>query len=147
MKILLVYRTEKDKTGKTVKEIKERLEKIGQKVELLSREDDLNMNSLSSSMGSLSAAIEKKNKENNYDIIYTHDWSIAMPLLIPSRVLSEKHYCLFHDIEPSGAKSRILQRIVGNMMGEKLLVKTKELSDKFPKAVFSSDGITKEISK
>ena len=147
MKILIVYRTEKDATGKSVKEIKERFEKAGHKVDLISREDDLNLYSLSSSMGSLSAAIEKKDKENSYNIIYTQDWSIAFPLLIPTRILSEKHYCLFHNIEPSGAKSRILQKIAGNMMGDKLIVKTQQLREKFPKAAFSPDGLAPKTIK
>jgi len=65
-----------------------------------------------------------------------------MPLLIPSKVLFEKHYCLFHDIEPS-TQSKIFQRIVGNMLGNKLVVKTKELKEKFPKSHLSENGTLK----
>ena len=141
MKILIVYRNREGTYWETIKDMEKKLVERGHKVDLLSREDDLNMGSLSNSMGSLPVAIERKDKEKNYDIIYTQDWSIAFPLLIPNRILAKKHYCFFHDIEPSGAKSRILQKIVGNMIGEKLIVKTKELKEKFPRAVFSSDGI------
>ena len=147
MKILIVFRRKERIIWESIKQMEKKLVKLGHNVDLLSREEDLNMNSLSSSMGGLSVAIEKKDKENNYGIIYTQDWSIAMPLLLPTKTLFEKHYCLFHDVEPSGAKSRVLQRIVGNMMGTKLVVKTKELKEKFPGAIFSEDGISKDVLK
>ena len=140
MKILVVYRTEKDFVGKSVKNIAESLKKQGHEVDLVSRNEDLNFETLSSSMEGLKGFILKINEKENYDIIYTQDWSIAMPLLIPSKVLFEKHYCLFHDIEPS-SKSKIFQKIVGNMLGNKLLVKTKELKEKFPKAIPSKNGL------
>ena len=141
MKILVIYRTEKDAIAKSVKEIAENLKKMGNGVEIVSRNEDLNLQTLSSSMDSLRAFVTKMDEKENYDIIYSQDWSIAFPLLIPNRILTEKHYCLFHNIEPSGAQSKILQRIVGNMMGEKLIVKTQELKEKFPKAVLSHNGI------
>ena len=141
MKILVIYRTEKDAIAKSVKEIAENLKKMGNGVEIVSRNEDLNLQTLSSSMDSLRAFVTKMDEKENYDIIYSQDWSIAFPLLIPNRILTEKHYCLFHNIEPSGAQSKILQRIVGNMIGEKLIVKTKELKEKFPKAVLSHNGI------
>jgi len=147
MKILIVCRKKEGKDWDVVKNIEKKLTQLGHNIELLSREEDLNMNSLSSSMGSLSSAVEKLDAKNSYDMIYTQDWSIALPFLIPTKILFEKHYCLFHDIEPSAAKSRILQKIVGNMMGEKLIVKTKELKEKFPKAVLSSDGVGIDMLK
>ena len=141
MKILIIYRTERDAIAKSVKEIAENLKKMGNGVEIVSRNEDLNLQTLSSSMDSLRAFVTKMDEKENYDIIYSQDWSIAFPLLIPNRILTEKHYCLFHNIEPSGAQSKILQRIVGNMMGEKLIVKTQELKEKFPKATLSQNGI------
>jgi len=142
MKILIVYRRKEKDSWEAIKNIEKKLKELGHEVELLSRDDDLNMDSLSSSMGSLTKVIERKNKEKNYDIIYTQDWSIAFPLLIPNRILSEKHYCIFHNIEASGAKSRILQKIAGNMLGNKLIVKTKEMKERFPSAILSEDGLT-----
>ena len=79
MKILIVLRKWEDKegVGKTVKKIKEKLQKQGHIVETLSREDDLGITSLSNSTGPLREFILIKNKKEDYDIIYTHDWSIA----------------------------------------------------------------------
>ena len=145
MKILVIYRTEKDAIAKSVKEIAENLTKMGNGVEIVSRNEDLNLQTLSSSMDGIKGFVMKMDEKENYDIIYSQDWSIAFPLLIPNRILTEKHYCLFHNIEPSGAQSKILQRIVGNMMGEKLIVKTQELKEKFPKAVLSQSGITEKM--
>jgi len=144
MKALMILRKWNDDegVGETVRKIKENLEKNGWKVDTLSRINDLHMDSLSSSMGTLKEAIRKKDQEENYDVIYTHDWSIAFPLLIPEKVFVEKHYCFFHDIQPGG-KSKVFQRIVGNMLGKKLLVKTEALKKKFPKATLSPDGMIK----
>jgi hypothetical protein len=143
MKILILDRKKEDVIGEEVEKIKKRLEEKGHEVDTLSREEDLELPSLSSSMGSLGRIVLKKEKD--YDMIYTQDWSLAFPLLVPKKVLFEKHYCLFHNIEPSGAKSKILQKIAGNMLGDHLVVKTKELKDKFKKAFFSEDGIPEKL--
>lgn len=142
MKILIIYRRKEKDSWEAIKDIEKKLRNLGNEVDILSREEDLNMDSLSSSMGSLAKVIERKDKEKNYDIIYTQDWSIAFPLLIPNKILFEKHYCIFHNLEASGAQSRIMQKIVGNILGNKLIVKTSELKDKFPKAILSKDGLT-----
>ena len=142
MKILILYRTQKDFTGKSIKDIKENLESKGHKVEAVSRNEDLHLESLSSSMDGLKGFIIKMNEKENYDLIYTQDWSIAFPILFPTKILFEKHYCLFHDTEEKGgAQSRILQKIAGNLLGNHLLVKTNELMVKFPKAILSKNGL------
>ena len=146
MKILLLARKMDGDIGKFITSLKEKLIEKGNEVDLVSREEDLGIPSLSGSMGTLGRAVMKKDKENNYDIIYTHDWSLAFPLLVPKKILFEKHFCLFHDVEPSGAKSRILQKIAGNMLGDHLVVKTKELKDKFQKAFFSEKGIPENLA-
>ena len=147
MKILVVYRTEKDSVGKFAKEIAENLKKKGHSVDLVSRNEDLHLQTLSGSMDGLKGFIIKLDEKENYDIIYTQDWSIALPLIIPTKTLFEKHYCLFHDIEPSGAQSKILQKIIGNMLGEKLIVRNIELKNKFPKSTLSPEGISAEMLK
>ena len=147
MKIMIVYRTEKDPVGKSVKVIAETLRKSGHIVELVSRNEDLNLQTLSGSMDGLKSFVVKIDEKENYDIIYTQDWSIAFPLVFPTKILFEKHYCLFHDLEPSGAQSKILQKITGNLLGSHLLVKTGELKKIFPKAIFSPDGVSIDILK
>jgi hypothetical protein len=148
MKILILYRTENDPTGEFVKEIKRNLDKAGHETELISRNKDLHLTSLSGSMDGLKNFVIKEDKRKNYDIIYTQDWSIAFPLLFPTKILFDKHYCLFHDFEKEGGpQSRIFQRITGSLLGEHLLVKTEELKRKFPKAILSKEGISNLIFK
>lgn len=140
MKILVVLRKWEDDSGKIVEDVKKNLERKGHQVETISREDDLKLFSLSGSMGSLKEFIIVKDKKENYDIIYTQDWSIAFPLLFPKKVLKNKHFCFFHEVQ-EGENSKVFQKIVGNMMGRKLIVKTEELKKRFPKAILASDGI------
>ncbi|MCR4284921.1 MAG: hypothetical protein NUV97_02655 [archaeon] len=134
MKILMVYRKKGDEVEKFVNVIKKQLIKRGDKVSVFSREDDLNMPDLSSSMGGLKDFVRKKDEEEKYDRIYTFDWSIAFPLLFPTKILKEKHFCFFYDVEPNGGKSKVLQKITAGMLGDHLFVKTKELKEKFSKA-------------
>lgn len=142
MKILVIYRTEKDATGASVKEIVDNLRKKGHNVKTVSRNEDLNFPTLSSSMDGLKEFVIKKGELENYDVIYTHDWSIAFPLLFPTKILFEKHYCLFHDTEENGgAQSKIMQKITGNLLGNHLFVKKEDLKKKFPKAILSKDGL------
>lgn len=141
MKILLIYRTNEDETGKSMKVLKEALEKKGHSVRAVSRNEDLGLPSLTSSMDALKNFVINEDKKENYDIVYTQDWSIAFPLVFPSKVLFDKHYCLFHGTEEKGAQSRIMQKIAGNLMGEHLFVKTEELKKKFSKAIFSKEGL------
>ncbi|HUW44056.1 MAG TPA: hypothetical protein VMV95_03805 [Bacillota bacterium] len=142
MKILLLYRTKDDPTGKFAKNIKDALEKKGCEIDSISRNEDLHIFSLSGSMDGLKNFVIEKDKENNYDIIYTQDWSIAFPLLFPTKILFDKHYCLFHDFEKEGgAQSKIFQKITGNLLGNHLLVKTEELKRNFSKSIISSDGL------
>ena len=140
MKILIVFRKKKEESWDIVMSVKQKLEEKGHNVDLLSREDDLGIDSLSGSMGTLKEAIKRRDKEKNYDVIYTQDWSMAFPLLIPERVFEKKHFCFFHNVQEEG-NSRIFQRIVGNMLGGNLLVRKEELKKKFPKSILAFDGI------
>ena len=145
-KILIVLRKWEDEegVGKAVKNIKEGLEKKGWKVDAVSREDDLKINSMSASMGPLKEFIKVKDEAENYDVIYTQDWSLAFPLLFPKKVFKEKHFCFFHNIQP-GENTKVFQKIVGNMLGEKLVVRTEELKEKFPKSTLASDGVKHKL--
>lgn len=60
MKVLIVSRRKNDESWGISENIKQALEDKGNTAHLISREDDLGLNSLSSSMGSLKEAIRKK---------------------------------------------------------------------------------------
>ncbi len=142
MKILILYRTNKDSTGKFLKSLEKNLVKGRHKVKMVSRNENLHMPSLSSSIRGIKDFVSKEVDENKYDLIYTQDWSIAFPLLFPSKILFDKHYCLFHSVEETRAQSKIMQKITGNLLGNHLLVRTEELKKKFSKATRSEDGMT-----
>ena len=146
MKILVVFRNKGGESWKIVESLSKNLRDLGHKVDILSREDDLGIDSLSGSMGVLKETIKRKNNVGGYDIIYTNDWSIAFPLLIPERVFEKEHYCFFHNVEPKG-QSKIFQRIVGNMMGDRLIVRTEKLKEIFLKSTLSPEGIKEDIFK
>jgi len=146
MKILIVLKNweNEEGVGESVRKIKQDLEKKGWTVDTISRENDLHINSLSGSMGSLKEIIREKDEKENYDLIYTQDWSIAFPILFPKRFFQEKHFCFFHG-KQDGESSKIFQKIVGNMMGERLIVKNEELKKMFPKSTLVPSGIDENL--
>lgn len=142
MKILIIHRTKNDDVGKFVNNLKANLEKKGNIIDLFTRNEDLHMPSLSSSMEGIKDFVKRKDLENKYDLIYTQDWSIAFPLLFPSKVAYEKHYSLFHNIQEDGnPASKILSKIAANMLGDHLFVRNQDLKKIFSKSSLSEDGM------
>lgn len=142
MRILIIYRTKNDDVGKFVTNLKINLEKNGNIVDLYSRNEDLHMSSLSSSMEGIKDFVKWKDLENKYDLIYTQDWSIAFPLLFPSKVAYKKHYSLFHNIQEDGnSTSKILSKIAANMLGDHLFVRNQDLKKIFSRSSLSEDGM------
>ena len=68
---------------KKFKKAKKRLIRIKGGDHSLSREGDLKIYSLWKSIFPIRKRIKKLMKKENYDIIYTQDWSFAFPLLFP----------------------------------------------------------------
>ena len=121
--------------GTVVRGLKKELEKRGHKVDLLSREDHFKVYSFSPMV--IREAVRRI--EDRYDIIYTHDWSLALSLLFPIPVCSKKHYSLFHGHQPN--KLRFIQTLVGKFMGKKLFVVGDTLKERFPKATLVYNGV------
>ncbi len=145
----MICRTKEDEVGQFMPGLKKELEKEGHFVDLIFRNEDLHMSTLSSSMEGLKEFTNNEDKKNKYDLIYTHDWSIAFPLLFPYKTLYEKHWCLFHNLQEDGdAKSKILSKITANLLGSHFLVRTEELKRTFPKSTLSQNGLKiKELIK
>jgi hypothetical protein len=105
--------------GRVLSEIKPFFEKAGHTVEIISREDDLNCNSTIKSIRKIRKIIKSK----KYDILFTQDWSCALPL-----ITFKNHYCFFHG--HSVGKEFFFQYIVGKLMGKRLITgdfKNKEI--------------------
>tara|TARA_Y100000031_G_scaffold151112_1_gene191698 strand:- start:533 stop:1249 length:717 start_codon:yes stop_codon:yes gene_type:complete len=85
-------------------------------------------------------------EENNYDIIYTQDYSIAFPLIFPP-LFWKKHLTCFCGIK-SGKHPHLIQwhhkflhRLVGKILGKKLVVIGDQLKEIFPKSTLIYRGI------
>jgi len=123
MKILIVMIRWKGGVGRVISGVKKELEAKGHKVEVISREDDLNSFSLKNSFFKL----RKEVKKRDYDILYTQDWSCAVPFLF-----KRKHYCCFHG--HNFGKGYWIQSLIGKFFGKKLIVVSKGFLNRFPKA-------------
>ncbi|MEX0919949.1 MAG: glycosyltransferase [Candidatus Pacearchaeota archaeon] len=147
MKILIILRKLKGGVGRANTEIANALRKKGHKVDILSREDDLKIYSLAKSIFPLRRKIRKLMKEKNYDIIYTQDYSMAIPLLFPRPIFWKKHFCCFCGtkkwIQPDAftGHHRIIQKIVGVMMGRKLVSIGDGIHKRFPKSTKIYRGV------
>lgn len=108
---ILIYMTRWDGgVGRVVSEIKPFFEREGHSLEIISREDDLKSYSTINSFKKIRQIVKKK----NYDILFTQDWSCALPLLT-----FRNHYCFFHG--HSVGKEFFFQYIVGKLMGRNLI--------------------------
>ncbi len=134
MKILIILIRWKGGVGRLCLSIKKELEKKGHKVDVISREEDLKCYSLKDSFLKLREEVKKR----DYDILYTQDWSSALPLLF-----YKNHYCCFCGRETT--KSRPLQLLIGKIMGENLVVIDDKLKEEFPKATLVYCGVDRDI--
>lgn len=105
------------------------MEKAGHEVITLSREEDLKCFSTKAAWWKL----RKKVKEIKPDIIYTHDWSCALPIL-----LFKNHFVHLYGFE---TENPIFQKIVGRLKGKKVTITNKTLKKQFPKATVSRPGV------
>ena len=132
MKILMLIIRHQGGHGTVAKGLKKELEKREHIVEIISRDDD----------GLSKSDLRKfvKGFKDNYDIIYTSDWSMALPLLFPYPIAMDKHYCLFHGHNPT-QPGKFIQTLVGMWMGKKLFVVGDTLKERFPKSTLVYNGV------
>ncbi len=134
MKILIVLIRWKGGVGVVVKNIKKELELKGHEVETISREDDLKCYSTKQTFFKLRKAV----KEKDYDILYTQDWSCALP-----NIFKKNHYICFHGRETQ--KSRPLHLLIGKLKGNKLTVVGDTLKEEFPKSNLVYNGVDRTL--
>lgn len=132
--------------GTVIKNVKKQLEEKGHEVDIISREDDLQIYSFRKSVNLIRQLVKKKNENYNYDIIYTHDWSMTFPLLFPTRLFKEKHYCQFHGVQ-FGKVSSWFQSYVGKEMYNKLIVNREDQLERFPKSSLIFNGLDRDLFK
>tara|TARA_Y100000296_G_scaffold87157_1_gene130138 strand:- start:2032 stop:2931 length:900 start_codon:yes stop_codon:yes gene_type:complete len=153
MKILIVLLRLKGGVGRANTEIKNALIKKGHEVDILSREDNLKIHSFFKSIFPLRKKIKQLMKKNNYDIIYTQDYSIALTLLFPYFLFWKKHFSCFCGTKTNRHPEliqwhhKLIQKIVGKIMGKKLVVIGDKLKKRFPKSTLIYRGVNFEKFK
>jgi len=145
MKILIVLLRWNGGVGTVVKYIKSELEKRGKEVISISREEDLKCFSSVKNLFWLRKKYKSVIKKENPDIIYTQDWSMALPLIFPFRVFQKKHFCCFHGNQIG--KAKIIQFFVGKTLGKRLIVVGDSLKERFTKSNLVYNGVDLEMFK
>ncbi len=140
MKILTALIRRKGGVGNSNNELSKELRKKGYQVDVLSREDDLKIFTFKGSIFPIRKEIRKLMKKNNYDIIYTQDYSLALTLLFPYPLFWKKHFCCFCGIKTWGTQ-KVVQTVTGKIMGEKLIVVGNQLKERFPKSTLIQRGV------
>jgi len=138
MKILMLLTRLEGGVGRYCQEVKKELEKRGHEVKIISREDNMRITSMKKSFIPIRRLLCIEMMKNNYDIILSNDWSIALPLLVPRKIYADRHFCVFHGTEPISKK---MQKFVGNKMGDHLIVVGDQLKGMFPKATMIYEGV------
>ncbi len=147
MKMLIILLRLKGGVGRANTEIAEVLRKKGWEVDFLSREDDLKIFSLLKSFFPLRKKVKQLMKKRNYDVIYTQDYSCALTLLFPFPIFWGKHFCCFCGVksgkhpELEQRHQKFLQRLVGKIMGRKIVVIGDQLKAIFPKSKLIYRGV------
>ena len=140
LKILIILIRFPGGVGTSNKEIAEVLRKKGHKVDFLSREDDLGIYSFKSSIFPIRKRVQELMVKNNYDIIYSQDHSMTLPLLIPYPLYPDQvfHACI--GIKRSGTQ-KIIQYLVGRVMNKKTIVINDYNHKRFPKSHLVYRGV------
>lgn len=102
-----------------LKNISNEFKKGGHRIDIFSRKDNLGINSVAESIFPLRKKVRELMREKKYDIIYTQDWNMALPLLFPYPIFKKRHFCFFHATQKG--KGFFVQFIVGNLLGKRLL--------------------------
>ena len=117
MRILILLKTWPGGVGGGVKNIIEEFRKLDHNVEVIAREEDLKIHSFLKSILKIRKIIRES--VENYDIIFTQDWSLAFPLIFPFPIYRKKHFCMFH-VHQFGF-GRILKNIKYPLLYEKVV--------------------------
>jgi len=146
MNILILYKKKVGGVGTVIVSLRKEFPKRGHKVVPISREDDLNIYSLAKSIFPLRRKVREIVKEEKIDIIYAQDWSMAFPLLFPTRMYRDKLFCVFYG-EESSFISIQLQKMVGKLLGTRVISCTDSLKKLFPKSTLIYNRVDSELFK
>ena len=95
------------------------MKKKGHSIDIISRQDDLKLKNVVQSIFPLRKKVRNIMKKKKYDIIYTQDWNMALPLFFPYPIFRKKHFCFFHATQQG--KGFFFQFPIGILLGKRLL--------------------------
>ncbi len=139
MRILILLKKWDGGVGAVIKSIRTKLTQGGHKVICISREDDLKYFSSTRNLFLLRRKYREIIEREKPDIIYSQDWSVALPLVLPYRIFKERHFCCFHGNQRGVA--RPIQWIVGRGFKRRLFVVGDSLKKRFPNAHLVYNGV------
>lgn len=139
MKILILIKRWPLGVGRYISGVVPELKFLGFDVKVISREEDLGIKSMLGSIFKLRKLVKKK----DFDVLYTHDWSMAFPFLFPWKLFKKKHFCCFHGRSLSFFP-RLIQSFVGMSLGRRLVVVGDGLKKIFPKAFLNFEAVNFE---
>ncbi len=143
MKVLVLVKERKKKgfggVETLLNNISKEFEKKGHKIDIISRADDLKLKNTMQSILPLRKKIREIMKEKNYDIIYTQDWNMALPLLFPYAIFKKKHFCFFHATQKG--KGFFVQFCIGVLMGKGLLTGDIRNRKRFSKSTLVATSV------
>lgn len=139
MKILIIILRWKGGVGRVIKSIIPILESKGYEVDVISREEDLGIGFNEGNFIKGFLGLRKEVKLRNYDVLYTQDWSCALPF-----IFYKNHYSCFHG-HNLNFPANILQTLIGDKMGNKLFVVGDSLKERFPESRVLYNGVDKKI--
>jgi glycosyltransferase involved in cell wall biosynthesis len=149
MKILFIVKERKYKgfggVETLMKNLSKEFNKKGHSVDILSRQDDLGLNSVLQSLFPLREKIKEIMKKEKYDIIYTQDWNIALPLLFPYPIFRKKHFCFFNATQ--SGKGFFIQVPVGILMGRRLLTGDRGNKKRYSKSTLLATAVNMDEFK
>ena len=147
MRILIVLIRFSGGVGRANTEIAKALRKKGHEVDLLSRENDLKKFSFTKGFWAIRKKVTILMEIKKYDVIYTQDFSCALPILIPYPIYFKKHFYCSIGVKWKRDLSQAFQNIVGGIMGKKTIVISDHNKKRFPKAHLVYRGVNLETFK
>jgi len=145
MKILVFLLRWRGGVGRVIKELERELEQKGHELVAISREDDFNLFSSVKNLLLMRQKYKEIIEKENPDIIYTQDWSMALPLLFPFKIYKKKHYCCFHGNQ-IGSLS-FMQPLIGRVMGKRIIAVGTYNYNRLPKSHLIPNGVNMERFK
>lgn len=139
MNILILVKERTGGVETLLRNISKEFEKLGYNVDIIARKEDLKIKNTLQSLYPLRKKVKEIMRDKKYNIIYTQDWNIALPLLFPYPIFRKKHFSFFHATQKG--KGFFVQFLVGNLLGKRLLTGDRFNKKRFPQSTLIATSV------